>query len=195
MKGKLGKVLLCSFFLAALLGIAPFATADTITYDYTGAQWTSTVSGFGTELTGTITLTGITDVTTGWVAAADISSWSYTAGGLTMSQAQGDSLSQFDNALSGLVYLNDGQITQWDIETSVTSSGLWIDSLDQQYYGYPNDQIHTSTGSYAYSNNAGAWTLQESPVPTPEPSSLILLMGSILGLIVLEGFRKKSRAV
>jgi len=197
------------FCVIYILGAAPSASADSVTYTYTGNQLTScnqAYAGTCANVTASFTLAA----PLGDNLNADNVAPSVTA--FSISDGSGVTLDLSTPGLFGFLFVDtdsSGNITAWSIQggacndpscsTSnfvITESGLVLGTpvgfaLDFATNAYPNGNPCITIGTFdatacslintAYVfNDAGTWT-----VTTPEPSSVLLLGVGLVALMAL----------
>lgn len=167
--------------LAALLVPLP-ASAGTVTYTYTGADFTSVSGSYTTSdsVSGEFTLPAPLADNLTVLTAITPTSFSFSDGVQTLTQANASA--GFDVATN-----SSGSITQWYILIQTTAGGA-LETID-----YPSliveDDASSAAGSEGLSAfSPGTWT-ETDIVSTPEPASLFLV-GSGLAAAFARRLRK-----
>jgi len=184
--GRAVRVLLVSTLLA--IGLAQSARAQTV-YTYTGNPYTTCLgtycSGgpFALSITFDTTLTGSAlDSLTLSNITADISTFSFTDGsGLNINQSN----AYLPPTFFFIATDASGAITDWIIVTWLTANGP---EMTTRYDGTPANTFDASeyfSGGtlidYGYNTAQGTWS---SPMSnTPEPSTALLYLTGLLGLV------------
>lgn len=170
--------------LAAALATAPAALADSFDYTYTQGGVTAT----GT-LTGSLTSSGVYDITSGTITLTDLSNASIDGSGtLVPIQSNGDfstgggTILAFSSPTD--TNLDPGQNPEIDVDGAFTfdltsgagaGSGVFIGSVGANDY-------QMFAGNWTIDDLNGGGTFSTTPIsPTPEPSSLLLLGTGLLG--------------
>jgi hypothetical protein len=178
-------VLLCAM-------TAPPASANTITYTYTGNPLTIFLGSFACppecSVSGSFTVAQPLGPNLVFVPITPLS-FSFTDGNVTLTGSNTSSSTPFN-------FTTDihGNITAWSVEVLVFSPAFKIktrnipgstvngDISDVTCNGQPNCSMATNfAGSF---NVPGTWTSSGPGVtPTPEPSTLLMLGSGLLGLV------------
>ncbi len=177
------------FVLSVLIPAAlflPSAFASSVTWYYTGNDFTSATNGLTTSdyITGQITFdssdSGEVPSFTSWSFGIDGNNTFFTNQNMDAS-SDGDLLS---------VDLDpNGNISSWYIELGVTE--FYLSTANQPQYNYVGDSFGTwgnySVGSNA--NDAGTWSMAQASAP--EPGTALLLSVALGGIFVMR--RRISR--
>lgn len=200
---KIKAILLSAVLLS--LGLSSTLRADTYTYSYTGNPFGYDGS-FGehglTGVQGSITLSAplAADTTTILTLASlggTIESYSFTDGYAVWDTANYAAVSPYSAASSQFtVTTNDNTIVAWDVDiygTSVNySTPGEITTCTSCNAGTPLDStnVYANYDAYSIPSTPGTWSVTDSITNTPEPSSLLMLSGGLIGL----GFLRRRLA-
>lgn len=170
------------------LALSLTAAAGSITYYYTGSQFTS-FSGGASCATSQCNLTGSMTLANPFGANAfsdptSPTAFSFTDGHLT-----------FDNSNSILInslFATDGNgnITNWVVSGQLNNSGItWYQSVNWPQ-SQTGDLIQLGSQGDEQSFLAGSWS-NTAPVTTPEPATWALLATGLLALAAF-GWRRQA---
>jgi hypothetical protein len=176
--------------LALGIAIAPAAKADTFDYTFTYGSVVATGTLTGSEASpgvfditsGTISLTGTSFDGTGVFTPVESNGNFYTGGGTILTFSP---LPDTDLYLGSDPQIDSNGAFTFDITTGAgTGNGIAIWSNGPDNYG-------GFGGNWAFNDLGGGASFNATLVPTPEPSSLLLLGSGLLGLAVVL-FRKRT---
>jgi hypothetical protein len=163
------------------------ARADTVTYTYTGLDFTNAHLPFTTaeNLTGTITFAAPLAANLNG-AAITPASFSFTAGPETITSAE------YNPSFGRLNFYTDssGNLTGWDIQVAFGGGGqINIENFTSIIGATVRDQVTDSGSDFANNvNMAGQFTLTAA---VPEPSTWAMMILGFVGLGFM-GFRRKT---
>jgi hypothetical protein len=181
-----------SVFVGAVLAFAmaclvPVARASSITYYYTGKEFTSYSGGF-TCPTATCSLTG------SMTLASPLGDNAFSDPTAPVSYSFSDGVTTFDNSNSTLInslFATDGsgQITNWVLSGNLDNNQFtWYQSAN-----WPGNAVGDLVQLYgegqASSSVAGTWS-DTPPVVTPEPATGALLATGMLLLLLAPAWRR-----
>jgi hypothetical protein len=164
-----------------LLIAAVFASslaAHATTYDYTGVDFSIVTNSYSTS-----------DSVTGSFTTA-----SPLGDNLTNATISATSFSFYDgvrtiNNMNGYAEVLDistdasGNIVDWNVDVAQGGPLSYIAVTGGPLTTSPGDATQLTVGNYGISESSGVWTtVQATPSPVPEPSSLALLGTGALGL-------------
>ena len=161
-----------------LFAMAPAASADSVTYTYTGKSFQSFDLGYvchqGCNISGSVTLAQALPANLNSMAAFSPLAYSFTDGTTTITQINSAVGSVFDFFQTN----GSGQIIGWDIFLLSGNKVLTTTTL-----GTPLDLTtdFTSGADAFILGNPGNWTSSAQNVP--EPGSLMLLGSGLVGLL------------
>ena len=171
---------------ALAMGLSGQARAD-LTYnimDYPADQNSATLSGYIT-----------TDGTTGYLAASDILSWSWTitpAGGTAFTLSSSDSGTSIFLENSVSLFATPGNLTIAEPPSGGNAFALEGPQSDLEYDRAPNDNAYfgSTPNGNVWSNfhpvmgGTDPWVIATSATAVPEPSSLTLVAIGAAGFAV-----------
>jgi len=192
-----------AFSLAFMVAVLALQMTDAVTvmanvtYNYTGNPFTTIHdSSLGTNMTASLTFDSVvTNNYTGTVGVSDLVSWSITTTSGPVTYTSSQNLSYL---YSGSFFeFVGGNLSVWSFQvggtgtapyefltTNADSGEDWV-SFDAPWTGLAN-----------WSTVPGKWTLESStppaPVPALSPSTMLLLIAGLAGLLVHSGRRFRA---